>query len=111
MRTQEELQSPEFNDDMSELEVALKARGIPYIIKKHRGAGGGVKELLGYYPTGEWHIIIDEKYSVIRGMASFGNYEIMNISDENDSSKAEFFAEPERFATPEELIKSLPVKG
>lgn len=104
MRTQEELQSPEFNDDMSEIEAELKARGVPYIIKKHLGAlegGGKVKELIGYYPTGEWHIIIKEKYSVIRGMASFGNYEIMNIG------KGKKFAEPERFETAKELVDTL----
>ncbi len=106
MRTQEELQSKEFNDDMSELETELKKRSIPYTIKRHTGASNDkVKELIGYYPTGyptgEWHIIIEERYSVIRGMASFGDYEITNIG------KGKKFLEPERFETAKELVDTL----
>lgn len=104
MRSKKELQSAEFNDDMSELEAELKSCGIAYEIKKHAGAlegNGKVKELLGYYPTGEWHLIIEEKYSVIRGMASFGLYEIMNIG------KGKKFIDPERFATAKELVDNL----
>ena len=101
MRTRDELNSTEFNDDMSELEHELKARKIPYTIHRHKGADSIVKDLIGYYPTGEWQIIIRKKYSVIRGMCSFGYYEIMNIEGGNN------FAEPERFKTAESLCKQL----
>ena len=103
MRTKEELQSPEFNDDMSEFELELKKRGIKYTIEKHLGAlegNGRVKEIIGYYPTGEWQIHTGD-YSIIRGYASFGQYEIMRIKG---SGK---FEEPERFKTAKELVDSL----
>lgn len=103
MRTPEELNSPEFQDDMSELTDLLAKLKIPYTLKRHFGAHQKVKELLGYYPAGEWHVIIGGRYSVIRGMASFGMYEIMNIKNK----KRGRFLEPERFSTPDELVNAL----
>ena len=99
MRTKEELNSKEFCDDMSELEAELKGRGIKYEIEKHWGAlegDGKVKELIGYYPNGEWHIFIGD-VSIIRGMASFGDYEAYGGK----------FEEPERFKTAKELVDNL----
>lgn len=104
MRTKEELKSKEFNDDMSDLVTLLKKKKIRYVIKKHEEAENKVKELIGYYPTGEWHILIYIKsgtYSVIKGMVSFGDYEIMNIGG------GKKFEEPERFKTAEELFNSI----
>lgn len=96
MRTKEELNSQEFNDDMTDLKNLLDKKGIKYEFKRHLGAEPGVKELIGYYPTGEWHMIIGD-VSIIRGMASFGNYEVYGGK----------FTEPERFSTAEELLSQL----
>jgi len=100
MRTKEELNSPQFNDDMSELEAELKARGVEYTIKKHAGAlegGGKVKEIIGFYPAGEWHIHVGE-VSIIRGMASWGEYEAYG---------GKYKPDPERFHTAKELVDNL----
>jgi len=100
MRTQEELNSPEFNDDMSELETLLKANNIAYTINKHLGAlegNGKIKEILGYYPSGEWHIHVGD-VSIIKGMVSFGKYEAYGGKYKED---------PARFDTAEELINNL----
>lgn len=88
---------------MDELVALLKARGIKYTFKRHEGANPELMTLIGYYPTGQWHIVIHgkEEYSVIRGMVSYGFYEIMLIG------KGKKFAEPERFETPQELIDAL----
>ncbi len=99
MRTKEELDSYEFCDDMSELEAELKARGIEYTIAKHPGAlegDGKVKELIGYYPTGEWHIHVGD-VSIIRGSVSFGDYECYRGK----------YKEPERFSDVKELVDDL----
>lgn len=96
MRTQKELESKEFQDDMSELEELLRKENIGYIIKKHEGASPAVKRLIGYYPTGEWHIRVG-KQSIIRGMASFGNYEIMGEGD----------SDPIRFTTAQEMLEEI----
>lgn len=101
MRTPEELDSPEFNDNMDDLVALLKAQGIPYTIEQHRGANPKILPILGYYPTGKWHVIIKDHYSVIRGMASWGLYELMN------TGSTEWFPEPTRFNTPEELVEAL----
>ena len=98
MRSKEELKSKEFNDDMSDLEAELKRRKIPYTIKRHQGAEPRLLKLIGYYPTGEWHIMIQDKVSVIKGMASFGLYEAYGGKYKND---------PARFETAEELVDDL----
>ena len=98
MRTKEQLESAEFRDDMRPLVNLLKKRKIPYIMKQHAGAELRVKKLIGYYPTGKWHIIIADEFSVIRGMVSGGLYEVMNIKG------GSLFKEPERFRSPDELL-------
>ena len=104
MRTKEELNNKEFQDDLSLLAKLLEEKGIEYELTRHQGADPKLLDLIGYYPTGEWQIVINKKYSVIRGMASFGLYEVMNVKDQSKGTK---FAEPERFETPEELIEAL----
>ncbi|HUW43584.1 MAG TPA: hypothetical protein VMV95_01305 [Bacillota bacterium] len=106
MRTQEELNSKEFQEDLMPLYHLLVAQRIPCKMRLHPAVEKEpkVKELIGYYPTGENQILIEKDgttYSVIRGMASFGAYEIMNIG------KGKKFEEPERFETPEELVEAL----
>lgn len=96
MRTAEDLESPEFNDDMTGLDMALNKAGIQHVLRRHPGAEPGLKGIIGYYPTGEWQILIGD-VSVIRGMCSFGMYEAYGGK----------FEDPERFETPEELIKAL----
>ena len=83
---------------MDALVKELTDRKIPFEKKRHRGANPIVKESIGYYPTGEWQILIEGgKYSVIRGMASFGLYEIYGGR----------YSEPERFLTAKELVDDL----
>lgn len=96
MRTKEELNSIELNDDMSELEAELKSRGIEYEIKRHLGADPKLIDLIGYYPTGQWHVKIGG-FSIIRGMASFGDFEVYGGK----------YTEPHRFQTAKELIDDL----
>jgi len=106
MRTQKELNSKEFQEDLMSLYHLLVSRKIPCKIRLHPAAKAEpqCKELIGYFPSGTNQILIKKDktiYSVIRGMVSFGDYEIMNIR------KGKKFKEPERFRTPEELVKQL----
>ncbi len=109
MRTKAELNSKEFQEDLMSLYHMLVAQRIPCEMRLHPAAKEEpqAKEILGYFPTGTYQILIEKDkttYSVIRGMASFGDYEIMNVG------KGKKFKEPERFETPEELIEALKVK-
>lgn len=93
--------------DLYDLYVALVSHEISCKIRLHPVVQHEpqVKNLIGYFPTGEYQILIekdDATYSVIRGAVSFGLYEIMKIE-----GKGNKFEEPERFETPEELIKQL----
>ena len=97
MRTKKELKGKEFNDDMSELKELLEKEGIKHTFKKHSGADPKLKTLIGYYPTGEWHIKVD-KESIIRGMGSYGDYEIWNPEVDND---------PIIFKTAQEMLKEI----
>lgn len=101
MRSQEQLNSPEFNDDLLVLHEHLKHHEIPHTYLRHRGASDGVKQLLGYYPTGEHHIVVMGRVSIIRGMASFGLYELYSIGGDRS------FPDPERFATVSEVYDAL----
>lgn len=96
----------DYPTDMMQLYQALVARGIKCKMRVHPAfeAEPKAKEILGYYPAGESQIIIEKdgvSYSVIRGMVSFGYYEIMNMDG------GEKFADPERFVTPDDLIDAL----
>jgi hypothetical protein len=95
----------DFPTDMSRLDELLTKRGIEHKLKTHPGADEGVKALIGYNPAGDWQIIIEQPegtYSVIRGMASFGDYEIMGLN-----ANAKWSDNPARFETPQELVESL----
>uniref|UniRef100_A0A6H1ZJQ7 Uncharacterized protein n=1 Tax=viral metagenome TaxID=1070528 RepID=A0A6H1ZJQ7_9ZZZZ len=96
MKKQEELNNKEFQDDMTELKELLEQEGIEHTFGRHEGADPQVKTLIGYYPTGEWHIRVGS-ISIIRGMASFGYYELMDIKD----------SDPERFETAQEVLKEI----
>ena len=98
MRTQEELKSKQFNDDMSELKELLEKEDIKHTFKRHLGADPRLLNLVGYYPTGEWHIKVGE-ISIIRGMVSFGDYELMG--EDND---------PVRFETAPEMLKEIKMR-
>lgn len=54
-----------------------------FSLKRHPLAEGGVKKILGYVPSGKYQIIMgggsNEEWSIIRGMVSFGDFEIMQI--------------------------------
>ncbi len=106
MRTKAELNSKEFQEDLMPLYHMLVARKIPCKMRLHPAAESEpqVKKIIGYFPSGTNQILIEKDrttYSVIRGMVSFGDYEIMNIG------KGKKFEEPERFGTPKELIEAL----
>lgn len=94
MRTKDELNSKEFNDNMDDLIILLNKHKIKYTKTRHGGSQEKVKELLGYYPGGEWHIHIG-KISIIRGLVSFGSYE----------AYGDMYKEPERFETGKELLE------
>ncbi len=96
MKTKKELESPEYNDDMSELESELKKHNIPYIIKRHGLATPDVLNFSGFYPTGEWHIFVGN-ISIIHGLASWGGYEVLGGK----------YQETQRFKTVKELIDDL----
>jgi len=96
MRPKEELNSKEFQDDMTDLKELLDKEGIKYSFMRHEGANLAVKDLIGYYPTGEWHLRVG-KNSVIRGLASFGDYEIMGEKDDD----------PIRFKTAQEMFEEI----
>ena len=102
--------------DMWCLAKLLKKNKITFTLREHPSVKEGAKKLLGYNPAGDWQILIDTKfsglkYSVIRGMCSFGLYEIMAVSTTGEgifkSKLKGYFFEPERFRTAEDLIKSL----
>jgi hypothetical protein len=96
MRTKKELNSKEFRDDMTDLKELLDKEGIKYSFMRHEGANPKVKDLIGYYPTGEWHLRVG-KNSIIRGMTSFGDYEIMGEKDDD----------PIRFETAQEMFEEI----
>ena len=89
--------------DMYKLQELLDKKKIKYILRKHPVVElePEVKNLIGYYPSGDWQIIINDTYSVVRGMVSFGSYEIMRIKGNGK------FKNPERFEKPEDLINKL----
>ena len=103
MRTKKELESKEFQTDMTDLCKMLDERGIKYKLRKHPVAElePQCKELIGYFPSGDWQVIINDTYSVIRGMVSLGDYEIMAIKPSS------YFESPERFEKPEDLVNDL----
>lgn len=92
----------EKNDDLQTLSIELSKEGIKHEIRRHPGAEPRLLEVIGYYPTGEWQILIKlpvGKLSVIRGYASFGMIEAMGVSD------AILLAnDPERWNTEKEFI-------
>jgi len=107
MRAQQELKNKEFQEDLFSLYCLLIDKKIPCKIQLHPIAEKEpkVKELIGFFPAGTHQILIKKNgttYSVIRGFISFGFYEIMNIGE-----KGKKFRNPERFVTPEDLIKAL----
>lgn len=91
-----------FNDDLNPLARLLTQKKIPYILRRHPATAETlVKTQLGYWPTGEWQIIIDKTWSVIRGMVSFGYYEIMALK------VGVKYQDPCRYLIPEELVDDL----
>jgi hypothetical protein len=94
MRTKKELESKEFNDDMSELISLLRKNKIRHEVRHHPGANDHAKALIGYNITGEWQILIG-KVSVIRGYVSFGEYEAYLGK----------YKDPERFETAQDFLK------
>lgn len=94
--------SKNYPTDMSKLQELLDKNKIKYILRKHPVAElePQVKKLIGYYPSGKYQILTGD-YSIIRGMVSFGYYEIMRIKGKGK------FENPERFKNPEDLVKEL----
>lgn len=64
--------------NLNALHRLLEDEGIKHEFKEHPVAlHENVKPLIGYNPTGD-HQIIVKGVSIIRGVVSFGYYEIMN---------------------------------
>lgn len=103
MRSKKELRSGEFRDDLRPLQKLLDKHKIPYIVRVHPVvmAEPQVERLIGYYPTGRFQIIIDKGISCVRGMVSFGEYEIMSIRGDKR------FPDPERFTTARAVIEAV----
>ena len=70
----------DYNTDLKELHQMMQSLGIEHIYRRHPiTETEPVKDVIGYNPTGDYQIIIpglDWKYSIIRGMVSFGDYEV-----------------------------------
>jgi hypothetical protein len=96
MRSKQELDSYEFQDDMSELEAELRKRNIDYTIDKHLGAKEGDRYIQQKPQCGEWHIFVGD-VSIIKGMVSFGDYEAYGGK----------YKEPVRFQSAKALVKDL----
>lgn len=83
------------------LQRKLRPLGYGIEVRIHAGARlePEVKKLIGYWPTGKYQIIVTKgkkRWSVIKCMASFGYFEIMQLAP---TSK-----DPERFKLLRELI-------
>jgi len=100
---------------MAKLITELNKHKIPYDKQEHPGAlerstdGRSVIDILGYSPAGLWHITIKHDtrtFSVIRGLASFGMYEVYKIEGRRagNGKKAGWAEEPERYSKPDELV-------
>jgi len=96
----------EKSDEMLDLLILAKKnlKGIDIEFKKHKAAEleSQVKNLIGYFPSGEFQILFrkdNRTISCIRGMVSFGLYEIMEVK----GSKTK--GDPERFDDPKDVIK------
>jgi hypothetical protein len=102
------LNPEEYSTDMKELCDLLDNKKIKYKLIQHPNYNEEVKKLIGYSPAGEWQILISN-YSIIRCMASFGDYEICKLTGKNslDDNEEEIF----RFEQPQELIDYLEFKG
>lgn len=94
-------------DDLLELLILsnknLKKDGIKMIFRKHPivEAEPGVKDLIGYFPTGEFQIIFEKdkrRISCIRGWASGGLYEVWGVAGINTG-------DAERFSDPRAVVK------
>lgn len=87
--------------DLKTLSDKLTKIGIEHEYKPHRltELEPQVLELIGYFPAGTHQIIIprgDSSISIIRGSASFGDFELFGAGFEAD-----------RFETEEEVIEAL----
>ena len=97
------LEGKDYQIDLSELSELLKKEDIKHELRPHPvfEAEKGVKDLIGYSPSGEWQIIISAEkgeLSIIRGMVSFGDYEVFGI-------KGFEMKDPERTETAEEMVE------
>jgi len=95
-------------DDLFELLLLAKKnlKGVGIEFRRHPAAEAEpqVKELIGYFPSGEFQILFKvgkRVVSCIRGAVSFGAYEICEI----EGSKTK--GEPERFDDPKDVIKRI----
>ena len=79
-----------YEDDLTKLKTLLEKEGIEFTYRKHPAAEHepGVKDLIGYFPSGEHQILVGEN-SIIRGMVSFEYYEIYNPSVDSDPVRTE----------------------
>jgi len=73
----------DYKTDLSELSELLLKEGIKHKLQPHplTKLAPQAKKITGYFPAGDWQIIIKPNLSIIRGMISFGDYEIYDGND------------------------------
>lgn len=91
-------------DDLMPVVTLLGKRKIPHVYRTHPIAEREprIKQLIGYYPTGEHQIIVADRFSIIRGAISFGYYEVMATG-----KKGRWARDPERFLSPRALVDAI----
>ena len=94
----------DYETSVQELCTLFDKKKMKYVLRRHpvtaQDKEGRVKKLIGCNPAGEWQILIGD-YSIIRGMVSYGYYEIMRIKGKGR------FETSEGFSTPKELVEEL----
>lgn len=89
--------------DLETLHKMLTEAGIEHEYREHpvKVAEPKVLDLIGYYPTGTHQILVKNgNISIIRGAASFGDFELYSLGDDR-----RFGAD--RFATEQEVLEAL----
>lgn len=92
------LYGQDYETDLTELAELLKKENIKFRFNEHEAADSEVKKLIGFNPAGDQHIYVGD-ISIIRGFASFGDYELYGGGFEVD-----------RYETAEEVINAIKEK-
>jgi hypothetical protein len=102
------VEGKDYPTDLQPLAKLLVKAGLKFTVHVHPAANPEVKKAIGYFPMGDHQILIKQRlatYSVIRGLASFGNFEILRVDGRKKNHDLFFLTE--RFERPNELVKAL----